>query len=173
MERCLFCDTQCGLIPVVGGPIYADDLVYAYHASSVDGPTYLGHLLLVTRRHAADFADLTAAEAQAVGLLIARLSAALKACAGAEKVYAVFYGEVTPHLHIHLTARYPQMPDAYLRWHIEDWPDAPSGDADAIAALCQRLRDALGMVAGTDTGGTGGSITPAGSAAPRDSARRP
>ena len=50
-----------------------------------------------------------------MGLLITRLSSALKACTDAEKVYAVFYGVVTPHLHVHLTARYPDTPAEYLR----------------------------------------------------------
>ncbi|HKW23164.1 MAG TPA: HIT family protein [Ktedonobacterales bacterium] len=142
MPSCLFCDVQQGNSPVVGGPVYEDDHVYAYHWDE-EGSGYLGHLVLITRRHAPDFAALTPAEAQAVGLLIARLSSALKVCTGVEKVYTVFYGEVTPHLHVHLTARYREAPPEYLRWRAEDWPDAPRGDADAIAALCQRLREFL------------------------------
>ena len=142
MENCLFCDLQQSQTPPVGGPIYNDELVYAHHFDAGDEPTYLGHLL-VDERHTPDFADLTSAEAQAVGLLIARLSEALKACTSAEKVYAVFYGEVTPHLHVHLTARYPNTPPEYLRWHVEDWPSAPRGGVEEIVALCQRLRTAL------------------------------
>jgi diadenosine tetraphosphate (Ap4A) HIT family hydrolase len=130
-------------MPPVGGPIYEDDLVYAHHFSDGEGPQYLGHLLLETKRHVPDFANLTRAEAQAIGLLISQLSTALKACAGAEKVYAVFYGEVTPHLHVHLTARYPGTPAQYLRWNVEDWPAAPRGNVDELAALCCKLRKAL------------------------------
>jgi len=143
MDRCLFCNIQRGAIPTVGGPIYEDDLVYAHHAHFDEGPAYLGHLMLETKRHTPDFADLTPAEAQSIGLLIARLSFALKACTEAEKVYVVYYGEVTPHLHIHLTARYPNTPAEYLRWNVEDWPDAPRGDVKAIESLCQRLREGL------------------------------
>lgn len=143
MEECLFCAIQRGKAPPIGGPVYEDELVYAHHFEDGDGPSYLGHLLVETRRHIPGFADLTPAEAQAVGLLIARLSHALKASTGAEKVYAVFYGEVTPHLHVHLTARYRETPAEYLRWNIEDWPDAPRGGADEVAALCHRLRRAL------------------------------
>lgn len=145
MEGCFFCDVQQGRTLTIGGPIYEDSLVYAHHwgDSSEAGPHYLGHILLETKRHTPDFAALTPAEAQAVGLLITRLSGALKACTGAEKVYAVFYGEVTPHLHVHLTARYPDTPPEYLRWNIEDWPGAPVGGADEAANLCQRLRSFL------------------------------
>jgi histidine triad (HIT) family protein len=143
MDDCLFCNIQRGLIPAIGGPVYENDLVYAHHFQVGEGPTYLGHLLLETKRHTPGFADLTPTEAQAMGLLITHLSSALKACTGADKVYAEFYGEVIPHLHVHLTARYPDTPDEYLRWKIEDWPGAPRGTADEINVLCTRLRAML------------------------------
>src|SRR5690242_20347787 len=138
MEACSICAKHKG--SVMGGPIYEDDLVYAHHVYSDQGKTFLGYVRAETKRHVPSFAELTVAEAQAIGLLITRLSSALKACTGAEKVYAVFYGEVTPHLHIHLTARYPGTPAEYLRWNIEDWPATPRGNVHEIAALCQRLR---------------------------------
>ena len=139
MEECLFCRIQKGLIPVAGGPIYEDELVYAHHFHMDEWPVYSGHLLVETKRHTPDFADLTADESRAVGLLIARLGKALKACTGAEKVYVTFYGEVTPHLHVHLTARYPDTPQEYLRWNVEDWPGAPQGNWEEIADLSERL----------------------------------
>jgi uncharacterized membrane protein YjdF len=67
----------------------------------------------------------------------------LKAFTGAEKVYIVFYGEVSPHLHIHLTTRYAGTPTDYLRWNIEDWPGAPRGNLDEIATFCQSVSSAL------------------------------
>ncbi|HEY7358493.1 MAG TPA: hypothetical protein VH590_18555 [Ktedonobacterales bacterium] len=146
MQTCLFCDIQQGATPPAGGPIYEDELVYAHHSHFDAGPAYLGSLALETKRHTPDFADLTPAEAQALGLLIARLSRALKACTGAEKVYVEFYAEVTPHLHVFLTARYPNTPAEYLRWNVENWPGAPRGDEQDIAALCQRLRAELANI---------------------------
>ena len=140
MEECLFCRIQKGLIPLAGGPIYEDELVYAHHFHTDEWPAYLGHLLLETKRHTPDFAELTAAESQAIGQFITRLSQALKACTGAEKVYVTFYGEATPHLHIHITARYPDTPVEYLRWNVEDWPGAPKGNRDEVTALSERLR---------------------------------
>lgn len=140
MESCLFCDVQRSQPSAT--VVYEDTLAYVYHPTD-DAPGYLGHLILIPGRHAPDYASLTSEEAQAIGLLTTRISRALKACAGAEKVYAVFYGEVTPHLHIHLTARYPDTPPEYLRWNVEAWPGAPRGDAEAIAAICQKLRATL------------------------------
>ena len=140
MENCLFCDVQRSQPSAT--VVYEDALAYVYHPTD-DAPGYLGHLILIPRRHAPDYASLTCQEAQAIGTLTTRISRALKSSADAEKVYAVFYGEVTPHLHIHLTARYPETPADYLRWNVEDWPDAPRGGPDATAALCGRLRAML------------------------------
>jgi hypothetical protein len=47
---------------------------------------------------------------------------------------------VTPHLHVFLTARYPNTPEEYWRWNIGSWPDAPRGGVKEITALAGRLR---------------------------------
>jgi diadenosine tetraphosphate (Ap4A) HIT family hydrolase len=146
MTVCLFCSIQQSVTPPAGGPIYEDELVYAHHAHFDAGPVYLGNVVVETKRHTPDFADLTSAEAQAIGLLIARLSRALKVCTGAEKVYVECYAEVTPHLHTFLTARYPGTPAEYLRWNVKNWPDAPRGEVSNIVALCERLRAALAQI---------------------------
>ena len=140
MESCLFCDVQRSEPSAT--VVYEDALAFAYHPTE-EAPGYLGHLILIPKRHALDYADLTGEEAQAIGLLTTRISRALKACAGAEKVYVEFYAEVTPHLHVFLTARYPNTPAEYWRWNVKDWPDAPRGDVEEIEAISQRLRSAL------------------------------
>ncbi len=137
---CLFCQIQSGLKPVVGGTIYEDELVYASHWSNDEMPEYLGHLVVQTKKHAPTFADLTDCEARSVGLLVTRLSRALKACAGAERSYVVFFGEVVPHLHVLITVRYPDTPPEFWRSNIYAWPDAPKGGSQEILALCDRLR---------------------------------
>ena len=143
MEACPFCITSKKLLSAIGEIVYEDDFVYAHHYSQGEGPSYLGHLMLKTKRHAPGFANLTEAEAQAVGLALARLSNALKTCTGAEKVYVEAYCEIVPHLHLHLTARYPGVPQEYWRWNISDWPQAPSGGPDEITTLCDQLRASL------------------------------
>jgi len=144
VEACYFCNKIKGMVPVIGGAIYEDDLVYASHNYDDEGPTYLGSLVIQTKRHTPSFAELTDAEAQAIGLLIARLSRALKACAGAERAYTVFFGEAVPHLHIYVTARYRDTPQEYWRMHVDKWPDAPRGGSPEVAALCERLRTYMG-----------------------------
>ncbi|MFI5273081.1 MAG: HIT family protein [Ktedonobacterales bacterium] len=149
MADCVFCEQQSGRIPVAGGAIFDDDLVFAHHYSDGDEPAYLGHLLIETKRHVPGFAGLTASEAEAVGLLVARVSRALTACTGATHVYAESYGEVVPHLHIHITARYANMPPQFLRWKVSDWPDAPRGDAAQVAELAAALRTFVANEAAT------------------------
>ncbi|HWZ19793.1 MAG TPA: HIT family protein [Ktedonobacteraceae bacterium] len=140
MDVCSFCASYEDLQYALGGIIYEDDIVSAHHYYQEGEPNYLGHLVLITKRHVPGLAELTEAEGQAFGLAVARLSKALKACTGAEKVYAEAYYEVVPHLHLLLTARYPGTPQEFWRWKIGDWPDAPKGGAKEVIALCDRLR---------------------------------
>lgn len=138
--KCQFCQIQQGQLPVAGGLIYEDEFICATHYAYETQPTYLGYLLVQTKRHAPTFADLTDCEARAVGLLVTRLSRALKACVGAERSYAVFFGEAVPHLHGFITARYPETPPEYWRSNISAWPAAPRGGSEEISALCDKLR---------------------------------
>ena len=110
------------------------------HPLDGDELTYLGSLMIVTKRHVPSFAELTADEAQSLGLLLSRVSRALKAATGAGHAYAYFFGEGFHHLHIFTVARYDEMPAAYVRLAVERWPEAPRGGAAAVEALCAVLR---------------------------------
>jgi diadenosine tetraphosphate (Ap4A) HIT family hydrolase len=144
-QNCLICRKHHGLVSVPGGAIYADRLAYAGHAQIRGGQSaaYLGYLMLEPKRHAPGLADLTDEEAQALGLLAARLSRALIASEGAEHVYAFALGDRVPHVHIHLVPRYPGAPEKYWGIRVDEWPQAPRGGPQEIEALCTRLRDQL------------------------------
>ena len=139
---CFVCRKHRGEISVPGEAVYEDDWVYAGHASIPDGQStaYLGALLVEPKRHVPGLGDLNDAEAQTVGLLIARLSRALKASEGAEHVYLFRLGHHVSHLHIWVVPRYPDTPREYWGIHVDEWPDAPRGASQEIAALCARLR---------------------------------
>jgi diadenosine tetraphosphate (Ap4A) HIT family hydrolase len=51
-------------------------------------------------------------------------------------------GHGAPHLHLHLIPRYPGTPREFWWTRVDEWPDAPRGDAGAIAALAERVRNA-------------------------------
>jgi histidine triad (HIT) family protein len=114
--------------------------MYAGHVRAGQEPTYLGYLMAELKRHAPGLAEQTNEEAQALGLLVARLSRALKASEGAEHVYLFVFGTHVSHLHLHLVPRYPGTPRAYWGSRIDEWPDAPRGNVAEIAAVCERLR---------------------------------
>lgn len=143
MDDCFICRKQRGQEPVPGGVvIYEDALVYACHAQIRAGQehTYLGYLMAEPKRHVPNLPDLSDDEAAALGLLVARLSRALRATEGAEHVYAFSLGDGVPHVHIHVVARYPGAPREYYGVHVDEWPDAPHGDEAAITAVAGRIK---------------------------------
>ena len=101
---------------------------------------YLGYLFVEPRRHVAELGDLSSEEAASVGRFVSAASRALQLGVGAEHVYAAVIGDAVDHLHLHLIARYPATPRQYWWTRVDEWPDAPRGGADAIAALAERLR---------------------------------
>jgi diadenosine tetraphosphate (Ap4A) HIT family hydrolase len=137
---CLFCDGAHLRAQDPARVVYEDDRFYVAHPLDGDELTYLGSLMIVTKRHVPSFAELTADEAQSLGLLLSRVSRALKAATGAGHAYAYFFGEGFHHLHVFSVARYDEMPAAYVRLAVERWPEAPRGDAAAVKALCTVLR---------------------------------
>ena len=72
-----------------------------------------------------------------------RLSRALEAELNAEHVYAFVLGHHVPHLHVHVIARHPGAPREYWGFKVDEWPDAPHGGVDEVAALVVRLRARL------------------------------
>jgi histidine triad (HIT) family protein len=147
---CLFCGGAHLRAQSPGRVVFEDDRFYVVHPLDAGEPTYLGSLVTVTKRHVPSFAELTADEAQALGLLLARLSRGLKAATGAGHAYVYFFGEGVRHLHVFTVARYDDMPDVYARLEVERWPEAPRGDAVEVEALCARLRTHLAHDSASD-----------------------
>ena len=130
---------------IPGGAIYQDDLIYVGHAQIREGQTtaYLGYLMVEPKRHVQGLADLTDKEAQTLGLMVSRLSRALKTSERAEHIYTFVLGDHVSHLHIHVVPRYPGAPREYWGVRVDEWPDAPHGGPQEMIALCTRLREIL------------------------------
>jgi diadenosine tetraphosphate (Ap4A) HIT family hydrolase len=143
---CFVCRKQRGEIPVPGGAIYENELISISHAGLSGGEQahYLGHLFVEPKRHVAGLADLTAAEAQAIGLFTSRLARALMAVAGVEHVYSFVIGDGVPHVHVHVIGRYPSAPRDYWGTRVDEWPEAPKGNAAEIERLAGGMRAFLG-----------------------------
>src|SRR4051812_966220 len=120
--------------------IVADEHAVVSHLQAGDEPVYLGYLFVEPRRHVAELGDLSADEAASFGRLAALAGDALRRSEGAEHVYAAIIGHGAEHLHLHLIARYPGTPRDYWWVRVDEWPDAPRGDAAAVAELSARLR---------------------------------
>ena len=136
MPNCFVCDKHRNLDDLPGGLIFADDHAIVTHAplSTPHGTTetaYLGHLLLEPRRHVEELGDLTSPEAGSFGRLAAQAAKALQKH-GAEHIYSAIIGHGVSHLHMHLLPRYPGTPKKYWWTAVDDWPEAPRGDAAAI-----------------------------------------
>lgn len=144
-DDCFICRKHRGEISIPGGAIYEDDRLYVGHVRIPEGQdtAYLGWIVVETKRHVPEIGDLTDEEARAMGLMITRAGRALVQSESAEHVYVFLFGHGVPHVHMHVIARYPGAPREYWGAKVDEWPDAPHGGADEIAALCARLRAAF------------------------------
>jgi diadenosine tetraphosphate (Ap4A) HIT family hydrolase len=72
-----------------------------------------GWLVLVARRHITAVDELTEEEAAELGLLIRRVSLALKVVTGCVKTYVMQFAEAAdhPHVHFHVVPRMPDQPE--------------------------------------------------------------
>ena len=92
--------------------VAADEYWRVSHAFNSALP---GWLIVVPRRHVKAIADLTDAEAAALGPWQVRLSRALHAVTGCQKTYLVQFAEQAgfEHVHFHLVPRMPGLPDTH------------------------------------------------------------
>jgi histidine triad (HIT) family protein len=129
-----------------GGVIYEDELIYISHAQLWGDETthYLGHVFVEPKRHVAELGDLTDEEAREIGLYTSRMARGLMETTGVEHVYSFVIGDGAPHVHVHVIGRYPGAPREFWGIKVDEWPDAPKGDADEIGRVVAQLRNFLG-----------------------------
>jgi histidine triad (HIT) family protein len=143
-ESCFICNKHNGEIETSGVKIYEDEYVYVGHIDKGGKPSYLGHIMIDLKRHAPSLGDMTMDEAKAFGVIMARVSKALKETEKAEHIYAAVSGNSVPHLHMHIIPRYPNTPEAYWgAWEVYDWPEAPFGKNPEIIQVCERIKSYL------------------------------
>ena len=150
-EGCYSCRLNAadGVALPIRERIFDDGNWRVVHAISSSLP---GWLCVVSRRHITTLSELSAAEAEALGPLLKRLSDALERVTGALKCYVMFFAEAPgfDHLHIHVAPRLPDCPEdrlgpkliSYLGEPEERWLSAQQMDEVAI-----RVRKALSEMA--------------------------
>jgi diadenosine tetraphosphate (Ap4A) HIT family hydrolase len=109
-EACVTCRSNRGEVASPGGVIHDDGLWRVEHA--FEPVPLAGWLVVKPLRHVESVAELTDAEALALGPLVQRTSAALTAALGCPKVYVVCFAEsaTAPHVHFHLIPRAADLP---------------------------------------------------------------
>ena len=142
---CFVCRKHLGLEPAPGGAIFENALVYVSHAQLwlQEADHYLGHLFVEPKRHVPQLAQLSEAEAREVGFLVTLAARALQEVLRSEHVYSFVLGDHVPHVHVHVIGRYPGAPSEFWGTKVDEWPEAPRGSHEAIAALAARLREQL------------------------------
>jgi diadenosine tetraphosphate (Ap4A) HIT family hydrolase len=140
-DDCLVCREVDGEIGIPGGLLWEDDNAVAFHLPPMDDNPrpYLGHCMVVTRRHIDHVGDLTVREAESVARGSRAVAAGLRA-EGAERVHVAVIGLGVEHFHQHLYPRYPGVPPGTSWMAVDELPDAPHGGAEEIAAFVERLR---------------------------------
>jgi diadenosine tetraphosphate (Ap4A) HIT family hydrolase len=108
---CIACRATRGEISPPGGALYDDGLWRLEH--TFEPIPMVGWIVLKPLRHVESMADLTPAEAAALGPLLRRITQAMDAPLAPAKVYAALFAEAVAHLHIHLIPRAPDLPEEY------------------------------------------------------------
>ena len=94
---CLACQTLQGQVAVPGGVIAENEWWLADHCL---GPYGVGAIVVKTKIHREELADLSANEAASLGLFLQRLTTAMRVALGAKRVYINLWDDDAPH-HVH------------------------------------------------------------------------
>ncbi|MRS04324.1 HIT domain-containing protein, partial [bacterium] len=139
------CQKHNGKTPLFGGFIYEDGLIAISHSLfwGDEKTHYLGHIFIETKRHVAEYADLTDEEAQKIGLYIKKVSKALLTTLDMDHVYSFIIVDGVPHVHVHVIGRYRGAPREYWGSRVDEWPDAPRGGESEIEKITEQVRSYL------------------------------
>ncbi|MGA7861445.1 MAG: HIT family protein [Thermoplasmata archaeon] len=146
--ECFFC-RRLELPPAEQDPlIYEDSLVHVTHELDEAAATYLGTVVIQTKRHTeAGLSSLTDEEGERIGQLVAQVSRALRELVGAAWCYTYCFTERYQHVHQFVVARHPQTPPEHVRLGVTEWAGAPRGNPEEIRGLARALAERVGVTA--------------------------
>jgi diadenosine tetraphosphate (Ap4A) HIT family hydrolase len=142
---CSLCAEVTGTIVPPGGVVFRNEWwEVAHHAGPWTDP---GELIVKTRRHVESLADLSPAEATALGPVLRAAVTAVEHIVRPERVYVASYGERVRHVHFFLLPRTTRLPAGHVvsdvfrrgrsllrKWHVAPNP-SPAARADAAALI--------------------------------------
>ena len=134
--RCELCETAGGT------PIWSDERLRVVH---VEEPGYAGYFRVIWKAHVREMTDLTEAERAHCMRVVFGVEAALRERLRPEKVNLGSLGNMTPHLHWHVIARFrddPHFPNSV--WGAPLRPAAaaekpPAEFLESLAATLSRI----------------------------------
>lgn len=135
--ECFLCQKHVGKVASPpGGYIYEDTYWKVCHAPVDKGPP--GTLLIESKRHFLDFAEINTDEAASYGVLLKNLYIALKSQLGSERVYQVTMLEGIPHLHTWLVPRSKDIVERGVPFLAKDL-SCEDADAQKLAAALREM----------------------------------
>jgi len=103
----------------------------------LDASPVPGWLVVAPLRHVESVDALTREEQAALGPLVAEVAGALRAETPCAKIYVSSFGEVVPHLHVHVVARPPDLPEDERGARL--FTSGRRADEAELAALARRV----------------------------------
>ena len=109
---CSACAEIAGEVRAPGGVIFDDGQWFvSHHTGAFTDP---GELIVKTRRHCESLAELTPAEADALGPVLRSAVQGLERTVVAERIYAVSFNERVRHVHFLVLPRTAAMPKGHV-----------------------------------------------------------
>ncbi len=141
--ECMVCDKHGeGFEALTALPLLERGGLVLTHFPVLDGtPATRGHLLIETRRHITDLAEMNDDEAGALGWIAREGTKMIRRSYGAEHVYLYRINDKVPHLHWHLIPRYPTTPREFWGMKIMEWTGSEKIDLAAIKKLVSTMKD--------------------------------
>ena len=111
-ESCSVCAEVAGRITAPCGVVYRNEWWEVAHHTGLQ--TDPGELIVKLRRHAESLAELTPAEAAALGPVLRSAVAAVERVIRPQRVYVASYGERVRHVHFFLLPRTTSLPAGHV-----------------------------------------------------------
>ena len=117
-----------------------------FTVAHADNSSLPGWTVMASNRHVASLDQLTEEEAVELGVMIRRISIALKAAVGCDKTYVLQFAEKVPHIHVHIVPRMPDLEEGSKGPKIFNYMDVAPPYSVPVSTrndIASRMRRAL------------------------------